>query len=272
MTTLYSNNPYSTLASAISSSSQTTVTVQTGHGDRFPVCNQGGTGVDNFIITVENSGGTREIINIVRRDSGSDVLTVGATGSAAASATGRGYEGTTATTWSIADTVEQRITAGELKNFGTANWQLTSVSGTNTITAAVSAAVTAYATNQIFRLIVANTNTAAVTLNLTPTGASALGAKNVYKGGTTALGAGDLPVGAAIAVMYDGTQFQLLGGSGSGQMFGTATAKAISWNSQTIAEDITVGATQNASSVGPVTISSGYAVTITSGGRWVVLP
>jgi hypothetical protein len=58
--------------------------------------------------------------------------------------------------------------------------------------------------------------------------------------------------------------------SASGQMLGNAVAKAIFWNAQTISENITIGATQNGGSVGPVTISTGYAVTITSGGRWVI--
>lgn len=58
--------------------------------------------------------------------------------------------------------------------------------------------------------------------------------------------------------------------SSSGQMLGNATAKAIFWNAQTIAENITVGATQNAGSVGPITINTGFTVTITTGGRWLV--
>lgn len=64
-------------------------------------------------------------------------------------------------------------------------------------------------------------------------------------------------------------QTELSGFSG-GQYLGTAATKAISYNSQTIAENITIGATQNAFSVGPITIADGYTVTIEDGGVWLI--
>lgn len=42
-------------------------------------------------------------------------------------------------------------------------------------------------------------------------------------------------------------------------------------NNKTIADDITIGATENASTTGPVTIASGKTLTVTSGGRFVAL-
>ena len=54
-----------------------------------------------------------------------------------------------------------------------------------------------------------------------------------------------------------------------GQFFGTATTKAIAYNSSTIAENITVS--ENSMSVGPITINSGYTVTVSAGKRWVIL-
>lgn len=42
-------------------------------------------------------------------------------------------------------------------------------------------------------------------------------------------------------------------------------------NAQTIDEDITFSGTENGSSVGPITISMGFTVTVTSGSRWVIL-
>lgn len=54
-----------------------------------------------------------------------------------------------------------------------------------------------------------------------------------------------------------------------GQYFGTSTIKAIAYNSDLIAENIAV--TENSFSVGPITIDSGYAVTISSAKRWVIL-
>lgn len=56
-----------------------------------------------------------------------------------------------------------------------------------------------------------------------------------------------------------------------GQYFGTAATKAIAYNSNTIAENITITSGNNAMSVGNITISSGFSVTVQSGCRWVVL-
>ena len=80
------------------------------------------------------------------------------------------------------------------------------VSGTNTITATVSPALTAYATGQMFAFVAANTNTGAVTINI-----SSLGAKAITKTGNTALSAGDLTANYLFVIVYDGTQFQVVG-------------------------------------------------------------
>jgi hypothetical protein len=84
---------------------------------------------------------------------------------------------------------------------------LTSVSGTDTITATAPISMTAYATGQVFRFISAGANTTtSVTLNI-----NSIGAKNITKNGTTALAASDIPSGAVVMVTYDGTQFQISG-------------------------------------------------------------
>lgn len=80
-----------------------------------------------------------------------------------------------------------------------------SVSGTNTITGSMTPALTAYAAGQMFYFVAAGDNTGAVTLNI-----NSLGAKNVTKNGTTALSAGDIKSGQTIAVIYDGTRFQVI--------------------------------------------------------------
>lgn len=82
---------------------------------------------------------------------------------------------------------------------------LGSVAGTNTITASASPAPSAYASGQVFRLVPANTNTGATTLNL-----NSLGAKNIYLN-NVALSGGELVANIPALVQYDGTQFQLLG-------------------------------------------------------------
>jgi hypothetical protein len=82
---------------------------------------------------------------------------------------------------------------------------LTSVAGTNTITATAPFGMTAYATGQRFTFIAAGANTGATTLNL-----NSIGAKAITKNGTTPLVASDIASGQAIEVVYDGTQFQLI--------------------------------------------------------------
>lgn len=83
---------------------------------------------------------------------------------------------------------------------------LSSVSGTNTITAAASPALSAYAAGQMFYFVAAGANTGAVTLNI-----DSLGAKSVTRDGSTALVAGDIASGEVVMVVYDGTRFQTIG-------------------------------------------------------------
>jgi hypothetical protein len=82
---------------------------------------------------------------------------------------------------------------------------LTSVTGTNTVTALAPISMTAYAAGQVFRFIVAATNTSSVTLNI-----NSIGAKSITKNGTTALTANDILINSVVEVIYDGTQFQLV--------------------------------------------------------------
>jgi hypothetical protein len=78
-------------------------------------------------------------------------------------------------------------------------------SGTNTYTATISPAITAYASTQRFFITFTNENTGASTLNL-----NSLGVKTITKQGA-ALGKGDILSGGIYIVAYDGTNFQLLG-------------------------------------------------------------
>ena len=82
---------------------------------------------------------------------------------------------------------------------------LTSVSGTNTITATAANSMSAYATGQKFHFIVGTTNTSSVTINI-----NSIGAKAITKNGTTALSGGELYTGVVAIIIYDGTQFQLV--------------------------------------------------------------
>lgn len=91
---------------------------------------------------------------------------------------------------------------------------LTSVSGTNTITAAGPAGMTAYAAGQHFRFIPAATNTGAATINITPSGGSSLGAKDIYSAGAALVGR-ELKINVPVMIIYDGTRFHVIGSLGT---------------------------------------------------------
>jgi hypothetical protein len=57
---------------------------------------------------------------------------------------------------------------------------------------------------------------------------------------------------------------------GGGQMLGNASVKAIHYNSQTIAENLTIAAGTNGLSAGPITINDGFSVTVSNGVVWSV--
>jgi hypothetical protein len=82
---------------------------------------------------------------------------------------------------------------------------LQSVTGTDTITAAMVPALTSYSAGQMFYFVAAGDNTGAVTINI-----DSLGAKSVTRDGSTALVAGDITNGKVVVIVYDGTRFQLL--------------------------------------------------------------
>jgi hypothetical protein len=87
-----------------------------------------------------------------------------------------------------------------------ASLYLTAVAGINTITASLtSPTLAAYAAGNTFRFVAAGANTGAVTLNI-----NGLGAKAITKNGATSLVSGDIPASAAVEVIYDGTQFQIV--------------------------------------------------------------
>lgn len=75
----------------------------------------------------------------------------------------------------------------------------------------------------------------------------------------------------------DGSANQLLTTNGSGVLSFTTVSSpayasgALIVNTTTVSENYTVPAGSNAFSVGPITVSSGYAVTVSSGQRWVVI-
>lgn len=96
--------------------------------------------------------------------------------------------------------------AGQIQN-GTI-FLLGSVSGTDTITGTVTPPITSYVAGQMFRFVASGTNTtSSVTLNI-----GSIGAQSITKQGADFLSPGDIPPGGVIEVVYDGTQFQAVGG------------------------------------------------------------
>jgi hypothetical protein len=70
---------------------------------------------------------------------------------------------------------------------------------------------------------------------------------------------------------FEGYYGSTWGEVGGGQMLGTATTKAIFYNAQTIGENITIGATQNGMSAGPITVDTGFTVTVSTGAVWTII-
>lgn len=85
---------------------------------------------------------------------------------------------------------------------------LSSVAGTNTITATAALSMSAYATGQAFVFTPANSNTGATTINV-----NSIGAKNVYVRGAACAG-GELIANVPVQIVYDGTQFHAITFSG----------------------------------------------------------
>lgn len=134
---LNKNNAYSTLAGSLTNSSSS-MTVATGHGDRFPVV----TGTDWCMVTLQDASNNIEIVKVTARASASDSMNIT-----------RAQEGTTARSWSIGDIVELRLTAGTVatvdgtqtlknKTISGADNTLTNIPGAN-VTGTVPAATTA---------------------------------------------------------------------------------------------------------------------------------
>jgi hypothetical protein len=98
------------------------------------------------------------------------------------------------------------VTEAQIAN---AEW-LTGVAGTNTITGSTTTGYTVLVAGFIVRLIPANTNSAAVTLNV-----DGIGAQPLTKNGTVALVGGELVAGVAYLLLWDGTEWQILGPVGA---------------------------------------------------------
>lgn len=84
-------------------------------------------------------------------------------------------------------------------------------SGTDTYSATITPAITAYSAGASFFIKFTNANTGASTLNL-----NTIGAVSIKKNVSTNLSAGDIAAGQVVLLVYDGTNFQIITGSGGG--------------------------------------------------------
>lgn len=98
---------------------------------------------------------------------------------------------------------------------------LTTIAGTNTITAQATPTLTAYTTGQEFTFIAAGTNTGATTINI-----DSVGAKNIFFNGAACVG-GEITSGKIYTAIYDGTQFNLVNDSAVGQPHLTPALRVI---------------------------------------------
>jgi hypothetical protein len=71
--------------------------------------------------------------------------------------------------------------------------------------------------------------------------------------------------------LFEGYVNGAWGNVGGGQYFGLAATKAIAYNSRTIAENVTVTAGNNGLSAGPITIDTGFTVTVQTNAAWVIV-
>lgn len=96
MPVLYTNNATSTLAAGIAIGA-TSLSVQTGHGARFP----SPAGVDYFYLTLTDASSNIEIVRVTARSTDSMTIV-------------RGQDGTSARAWNSGDQVELRLTKAVL--------------------------------------------------------------------------------------------------------------------------------------------------------------
>jgi len=149
MTIKFTNNAATSLASGITNVA-TSLTVASGKGALFPTLSGG----DVFYVTLANSSGVVEIVQVTARST--DTFTIV-----------RGQDGTTAVAWNTGDKVELRPTAGVLTSF---------VQSANLPTSAVTSAVAGTAISVSGATGAVTINNTGVTSAVAGTGISVSGA------------------------------------------------------------------------------------------------
>lgn len=194
MAELFTNNATSTLAASLGGTSgDTSITVQTGDGAKFPNPGAG----DFFRVTLfKKATGEVEICKCTARSG--DVLTVI-----------RGEEGTSIIAFNAGDIIELRPTAGFFSSLSVTSTNIqqdafnyaadTGVADDYQVS--LSPAPTAYTNGLAVRFLAANSNTGASTLQI-----DALGKKAIKIDGAD-LPAGTIKAGRLYEVIYNGTEW-----------------------------------------------------------------
>jgi hypothetical protein len=99
------------------------------------------------------------------------------------------------------------------------------ISGTDTYTGSALSTITSYTSGEAFMCIFTNANTGASTINI-----DSVGAKAIQKNGSTALASGDILAGQPYWLLYDGTDFQIIGSLGGS----STTTRTIDWDLETV--------------------------------------
>ena len=281
----FTNNATSTLASGIASGA-TSLTVATGQGALFPTLG----GSDYFYCTLSNVTNTIEIVKVTARST--DTFTIV-----------RAQDNTTASAFVTGDKVELRLVAGVLNNTAIIDQtnvftaaQTVNINGTVGATTPAAATVTTLTASEDSSF----TSTGALSISKGTTGQRPTPASGMLRFNTTSVefegynGTAWAGVGGASLSNDTSTASNLYplfanATSGSATTLYTGNAKllykpstgelqasvpvalnGIVVNSQTVGTSYTIAAGYSAMSAGPITLSGGVVVTVTSGSRWVV--
>ena len=189
---------------------------------------------------------------------------------------------TTGSTSNSASTIVLRDASG---NFGSNVISAASFSGDGTAITAINASNLSSGTVANARTTASSSNGASTIVLRDSAGDFSAGVITANGSALSAINASNVSSGTLLAsfggtgIASPGTANNVLTSNGSGwisaapasggQYFGNAAVKAIAYNASSINENITM--TYSGMSVGPITIGSGYSVTVNSGIRWVVL-
>ena len=158
---------------------------------------------------------------------------------------------------------------------GTAN-QITASASTGAVTLSLPSTINVNTSGSAATLTTGRT--IAITGDLTYTSGSFNGSANVTGTGTLATvnsNVGSFGSSTSIPVVTVNAKGLVTAVStatvSGGQYFGTAATKAIAYNANSISENVTVTTGNNGLSAGPITINTGFTVTVQTGAAWVIV-